>query len=257
MKHVIDGPADAPVLLLAHGIMTTHRMWDGVVAALAGRWRVLRYDLRGHGATPAMPPPYTMVQLAEDAVRLLDSLAIERAHFIGSSLGGMVGQQLGACFGQRLHTLTLANTTAVQGAPQAWADRMETAATKGVAPLVEPTLQRWFTDGFLAAGGEAVERMRALALTTSVDGFTGCAAAIRDLAQADLLARIRVPTLVIAGEHDSATSPVEAQFIRQWIPGAQLVMLPAAHQSAVECPQAFAAAWERFVLSVQIQGDKT
>jgi 3-oxoadipate enol-lactonase len=242
----LEGAEQAPVVLLAHGILTTHRMWDALAQALAPRWRMLRYDLRGHGGTSATEPPYTMLRLARDAVELLDALGIERAHFIGSSLGGMIGQRLGSDFGHRLHSLTLANTTSRQGMAQAWQDRISTAHEKGVAPLVEPTLQRWFTEDFLAQDPEPVPRMRELALSTGVPGFTGCAAAVRDLAHADLLPSIRVPTLVVAGEQDRATPAAESEFLQQQIPGARLVRLPAAHQSAVECPDAFAQAWEAF-----------
>ena len=246
VAYEIEGPAGAPVVMLAHGLLTTHRMWRGVAQALLPRWRVLGYDLRGHGSTRASEPPYTMQRLAQDAIALLDALDLERVHFVGSSLGGMIGQLLGARHGQRLLSLTLANTAAVQGAPQAWELRIATARDQGVPPLIEPTLQRWFTPGFFAGNPEPVQRMRTLAAQTDVRGFCGCAAAVRDLAQADLLASIRVPTLVIVGEHDQATPPAAGEFIRQRVPGARLASLPAGHQSAVECPQDFAAAWEAF-----------
>ncbi len=243
----LDGPAQAPVVMLAHGILTSHRMWDALATMLAPHWCVLRYDLRGHGGSSATDPPYAMAQLAEDAVGLLDALGVARVHFIGTSLGGMIGQQLGARFGSRLHSLTLANTSAVQSAAPAWQQRIATALEAGVAPLVEPTLGRWFTPGFSASELAAVDRMRQLALATSVRGFVGCAAALRDLDQAQLLAGIRLPTLVICGEHDGATPPAESRRLQQDIAGAGLVMLPAAHQAAVECPGAFAAAWASFV----------
>ena len=253
----LEGPAQAPVVMLAHGILTSHRMWDALAAILASKWQVLRYDLRGHGGTAATEPPYTMPQLAQDAVALLDALGFRSVHFIGCSLGGMIGQQLGARFGERLRSLTLANTTAVQGAAAAWQQRIATAGEQGVAALVEPSLGRWFTPGFLASGPAVIDTMRQTALATSAAGFSGCAAAVRDLAQADLLAQISVPTLVITGEHDAATSPAEGRRLQEGIAGARLAMLPAAHQSAVECPQAFAAAWEAFVpLSIHTSGDK-
>lgn len=242
----LEGPEDAPVVMLAHGILTTLAMWDAVARLLAPRWRLLRYDLRGHGSTAATRPPYTLSALADDAIGLLDALGIERVHFVGASLGGMLGQQVGARHADRLHTLTLANTTAVQGAPEAWSLRMVTASERGIPALVEPTLQRWFTPDFLASASPEIARMRALALATPVDGFLGCAAAIRDLSQLELVRGIRVPTLVIAGEHDAATTPLEGRCIGDSIPGSVLALLPAAHQSAVECPEAFCAAWAAF-----------
>jgi len=245
--HVIEGPHDAPVVMLAHGVLTSHRMWDGVATLLRSRWRVLRYDLRGHGGAAVPPPPYTMADLADDAVALLDRLGIDRVHFVGSSLGGMFGQRLGALHGSRLLSLTLANTTAVQPAPTVWQQRIDAARAHGVVPLVEPTLQRWFTAPFLAAGGETVECMRQLAMSTPVDGFVGCATAIRDLDHAGLLGDIAVPTLVIAGASDQATLPAEGSFIHRRIARSHLATLPAAHQCAAECPQAFVAAWQSFV----------
>jgi 3-oxoadipate enol-lactonase len=242
----IDGPADAPPVLLAHGILADHRIWDGVAQRLVPRFRVLRYDLRGHGASSAPPPPYTLEQLADDVPALLDALGIAKAHFIGTSLGGMLGQQVGIRHGGRLLSLTLANTAAVQGAPQAWADRAALARESGVAALAEPTLQRWFTPAFLQDATEEVARVRAILCETSVDGFVGCAEAVRKLAQLELLPRIKVPTLVIAGSEDKGTPPELGRQIADAIPGARLAMLPAAHQAAVEVPQAFADAWLAF-----------
>jgi 3-oxoadipate enol-lactonase len=246
VAYELEGPAGAPVVMLAHGLLTTHRMWRGVAQALLPRWRVLGYDLRGHGSTRASEPPYTMQRLADDAIALLDALDLPRVHFIGASLGGMIGQRLAALHGDRLLSVTLANTAAVQGAREAWEERIATAREKGVAPLVEPTLQRWFTPAFLAANEEPVQRMRALAGEVDVRGFCGCAAAVRDLSHAELLPSIRVPTLVIVGDHDQGTPPAAGEFIQQRVPGARLARLPAAHQSAVECPQAFADVWEAF-----------
>lgn len=247
VRVALEGPADAPVVMLAHGIMTTHRVWDAFAARLSSNWRVLRYDLRGHGGTAVTPAPYTIEQLAGDALGLLDALEICSAHFIGTSLGGMIGQWLGAWHGERLQSLTLANTTAVQVAPAAWAQRIETARREGLAPLVEATLERWFTPEFVRGGREPMDRMRALAQATPAEGFIGCAAAVRDLAQADLLARIRTRTLVIAGEHDTATPPTEAQQIVKHVSGAMVVSLPAAHQAAFECPEEFFQCWSRWV----------
>ena len=110
VSYVAEGQPDAPVVMLAHGVLTSHKMWEPVVRALTPRWRVLRYDLRGHGATSSTAPPYRMEQLAQDAVDLLDVLGMDRVHFIGTSLGGMIGQHLDARFGSRLHSVTLSNT---------------------------------------------------------------------------------------------------------------------------------------------------
>lgn len=242
----LEGGKGAPVVLLVHGILTDHRAWDAVAADLAADFAVLRYDVRGHGGSTAPPAPYTMAQLADDVPALLDALKIERVHFVGSSLGGMIGQQVGARYGQRLLTLTLANTGAAQAAPAAWQERIDLARERGVAALAEPTMQRWFTEAWRQAHASEVQRMTGLLLGTSVEGYVGCAAAVRDLAQLDLLPRIAVPTLVVAGTQDTAMPPAATARIAELVPGARLVSLPTGHQAAVEQPQAFRAAWRDF-----------
>ncbi len=244
----LEGPADAPTLMLAHGVLSSHCMWDGVVAALQGRWRVLRYDLRGHGASGASPAPYTMDQLAADAVALLDALALGPVHFVGTSLGGMIGQCLGARYPARLRSLVLANTTSTQQAAAAWQERIALARAQGIAPLIAPTLARWFTADFLVSGDARIALAQQAAGAVTPEGFAGCASAVRDLAQAHLLPSICVPTLVIVGEHDQATPASAGRAIQAAIPGAHLVALPAAHQAAIELPEAFAAEVERFAI---------
>ena len=242
----VEGPAGAPALVLVHGILTDHRAWDGVAQRLAARFRVVRYDLRGHGGSSAPPPPYTMVELADDLPPLLDALGLQRVHLAGSSLGGMIAQQVAVRHGARLLSLTLANTAAAQAAPAAWEERIVTARSFGVAALADSTLQRWFTPAFQQEHGDEMARMRRILCETSLDGFVGCAQAVRDLAQLELLPRIAVRTLVLAGSDDKAAPPEQARQIRDAVPGARMVMLAAAHQAAVEQPQAFCDAWLAF-----------
>jgi 3-oxoadipate enol-lactonase len=242
----LEGRTGAPAVLLVHGILTDHRAWDAVVERLAPKYAVLRYDLRGHGGSSAPPAPYTMAQLADDVPALLDALGLQRVHFIGSSLGGMIGQQVGARHGARLLSLTLANTGAAQAAPAAWQERIDLARERGVAALADATLQRWFSEGWRQAHPQATTRMRELLLGTSVEGYAGCAAAVRDLAQLELLPKIAVPTLVIAGTEDQALPPAATAKIAQLVPGARLVSLSTGHQAAVEQPDAFCDAWSTF-----------
>lgn len=246
----IEGPTHAPVVMLCHGILTDQSIWDQATVELSKSFRVLRYDLRGHGNSQTSNAPYTMSQLADDAVALADALKLHKFHFIGTSLGGMIGQQLGARFGDRLLSLTLSNTTAVQPSPIAWIERIEIAKTAGLLPLVEPTVQRWLTQEFIATEPPELAKLRQLIKETSVDGFIGCATAVRDLSQAHLLEHIQIPTLVIAGESDTTTPLDEAQRIIEGIKSARLVELPAAHQAAVECPQAFVSAWRLFISEI-------
>jgi 3-oxoadipate enol-lactonase len=247
----VDGPASAPAVMLVHGILTDHRAWDAVAALLAPTFRVVRYDLRGHGGSSAPAAPYTMEQLADDCVGLLDVLGLDRVHLVGSSLGGMLAQQVGGRHGPRLLSLTLANTAAVQGAPAAWEERVAVARKSGIAALADGTLQRWFTPGFADRAPQELARMREILCETSVEGFAGCAQAVRDLSQLQLLSRITAPTLVVVGSEDKATPPEQGRQIADAIAGAQVVTLPAAHQSAVEVPQAFCDAWLDFVGGVR------
>ena len=242
----IDGPAAAPVVLLVHGLLTDHRVWDAVATRLSTAYRVLRYDLRGHGGSSAAPGRYTMRALGEDTVGLMDALGIGQVHLVGSSLGGMLSQQVAAHHADRLLSLTLANTAAVQPATAAWQARIDLVRREGVAAIADGTLQRWFTPAFAARASAEVARMRAILCQTSTAGYVGCAEAIRDLAQLDLLAQIRVPTLVIAGSHDEATPPALSVQLCEGIAGARLVSLEAAHQSALEQPDAFCDAWLAF-----------
>lgn len=250
LAYRLDGADGAPIVMLCNSVLTDHTMWDAVAQRLVPEFRVLRFDTRGHGASSAPPPPYTMALLAADAVGLLDALHIERVHFIGTSLGGMIGQQLGARFGGRLRSLTLANTMAGPLVPAMWDERAAVARAKGVSALAESTLRRWFTPAFRERAPEQVARVAAMIARTSVDGFVGCAAALRDLDQFELLGRIAVPTLVIAGEHDQSATPQIAQQMRDAIPGARLATLPSAHQSAIEVPDAFCQAWLEFARSL-------
>lgn len=244
-----DGPADAPPVLLVHGILGDHRVWDAVAADLARDHAVLRYDLRGHGRSSAPPGPCTMEQLADDVPALLDGLQVERVHLVGSSLGGMIAQQVAVRHGARLLSLTLANTAAAQAAPAAWEERIRVAREQGIAALAGPTLQRWFPEAFQRAAPAEVARVRDILLGTSVEGFACCAGAVRQLAQLALLPRIGVPTLVVAGTLDQAIPHAATAKLAELIPGARLVSLPTGHQAAVEQPEPFASAWRAFVAS--------
>lgn len=246
MAYRLDGPADAPVVLLVHGLLADHRVWDAVAARLSTRYRLLRYDLRGHGGSGITPGPCTMESLGQDTVGLMDALGIARVHLVGTSLGGMIAQQVAARHGERLLSLTLANTAAVQLAATAWQDRIDLVRREGVAAVADSTLQRWFTPAFAARAGAEVARIRAIMCATSTAGYVVCAEAIRDLAQVDLLARIRVPTLVVAGSQDQATPPAQSAQLCQGIAGARMVSLQAGHQCAFELPEEFCDAWLNF-----------
>lgn len=238
----VDGPEDAPVLLLSHSLGTDLAMWDPQAPAFEQRFRLVRYDSRGHGRSDAPPGPYTIERLGRDALTLLDALGVAKAHFCGLSKGGMVGQWLGANAGGRIERLVLSNTSAWIGAPEVWDQRIETVRAQGMAAIVPGVIDRWFTRAFQERAPDAVARIRDMLLATDPEGYVACCAAVRDMDQRASLGRIRAPTLVVAGLHDQATPPDHGRLIAQGIEGARVVELDAAHLSNIEAEVAFTAA---------------
>ena len=238
-----DGPEGAPVLVLSNSLGTDSAMWAPQIDAFAGRFRVLRYDSRGHGLSEAPEGAYSLDRLGRDVLDLLDALGVERAHFCGLSLGGMVGQWLAVQAPQRIDRLVLANTSAYMGPPANWQARIEGVMARGMAPLAEASVARWFTPGFALRDPQTVAGIRAMLLANRPVGYAGCCAAIRDM---DLRAVARLnalPTLVIAGDADPATPLADARFLADAAQDARLSVLhPAAHLSNVEQPGAFAQA---------------
>lgn len=236
-----DGPSDAPVLLLSNSLGTDMAMWAPQMAAFAARFRVLRYDSRGHGASASPPGAYSMDRLGRDVVELLDALEIAEVDYCGLSKGGMVGQWLAHRAPDRLRRIVLANTSAYMGPPSNWQARIDGVLKDGMAPLAEASIARWFTPDFPAQAPDAVAPIRAMLLANDPAGYAGCCAAIRDMDQRPTAALNRTPTLVIGGSEDPSTSVAEAQFLADSAADGRLVSLRAAHLSNVEQPEAFAA----------------
>jgi 3-oxoadipate enol-lactonase/4-carboxymuconolactone decarboxylase len=245
----LDGRDDRPVLIFSHSLGCDHTQWDPQTAALLPHFRILRYDLRGHGATEVTPGDYSIELLARDALALADALGIRRFAFCGLSIGGMVGQWIGANAGDRLTALVLANTSPRFPDPSVMEGRRRTVLESGVAALEESVMGRFFQAGTLAANPPAVARTRRVLLATDPAGYAGCCAAVRDMSQRAILAAIRTPTLVIVGDRDAST-PWEGhgEFLAQEIAGATVQDLPAAHLSNLEAPRSFAAALARFLM---------
>lgn len=242
IHYTLNGPAGAPVVTLSHSLATHLGMWEPQAAALAAGYRVLRYDTRGHGGTEAPAGPYTLEQLAEDACALLAALAISRTHFVGLSMGGMIGQLLALTHPEVVRSLVLCDTSSrvPAEARPVWEERIRTTEAQGMAPHVEPTIGRWFTPGFVAAHPERVEPVRAMIRTTRSQGYIGCCHAIQRLDLTDRLEGIRAPTLVVVGEEDPGTPVAASRAIQERIPGAELVVLKSAsHLSNLEQPEAF------------------
>lgn len=239
LRHRLDGPSGGPVVAFSNPIGTSLEVWDQQAAALATRFRVLRYDHRGQGGSEVTPGPYALSTLAGDLVALLDELGIERASLVGLSLGGAVGMHVAAASPNRLDRLVLACTSAHFGPAGRWVERAATVRRNGIAGLVNPVLARWFTAG---ARAEDVARCRAMLEATPVEGYAACCEALAEWDFRPRLGEIRAPTLVLAGAQDPATPVDHAEEIARGI-GAPLVVIEgAAHLANVEQPAAFASA---------------
>lgn len=245
----LDGSADGTPLVLSNSLSANLHMWDAQLPSLvAGGWRVLRYDNRGHGASEAVPGPYSIEMLADDLVGLMDAVGFERAHFCGLSMGGMVGQVCGVRHAARMLSLTLCDTAAWMGPPELWAERMAAVAQGGMAALVDGTVNRWITPAGQARLPDAVAAIRAMILATTPSGYLGCCAAIRDMDLREAIRHIELPTHVIVGADDPGTPVSAAEFIQQRIPGSALTVIPdAAHLANIEQPAAFTAALVGFL----------
>ena len=250
MNYMLSGPAGAPVVTLSHSLATTLAMWEPQLPALTAGWRVLSYDTRGHGGTDAPRGAYTLDQLADDAQALLRTLGIQRTHWVGLSMGGMIGQTLALKAPELFASLVLCDTSS-RIPPEAkpmWDERVHTAETKGMEPLVEGTLARWLTTPFRERGGEVVERVRAMIRSTNPVGYIGCCQAISALNLTDRIGAIKAPTLVIVGEEDQGTPVAASRVMNEQIKGSQLVILKsAAHLSNMEQPEAFTQALVGFL----------
>jgi 3-oxoadipate enol-lactonase len=239
LAYSIEGARDAPVVMLSHSLGTDARLWDLQIPDLASRYRVLRYDSRGHGGSSVPEGDYTLARLGRDALDLIDALGIDSVSFCGISLGGMVGQWLGCHAPERLRSLALCNTSAYMGPPESWDARIAAVRTGGMAAIADAVLDRWFTADFLASAPPAASIARSMLLATSPLGYAGCCAAIRDMDMRTYSAGIAGPTLIIAGLHDPATPSTHAEVLLAKFPGARLAMLPAAHLSNLEQPRLF------------------
>lgn len=244
----LEGPQGAPVLVLSNSLGTSMEMWAPQMPALTKHFRVLRYDSRGHGLSDTPNGPYSIEMLGQDAVGLMDAIGIKKARFAGLSKGGMVGQWLGANAPDRLSHLVLCNTAAEMAPADPWNARIALVTAQGMGAIVNAVVERWFTEPFCINYPEAITPIAAMLHATSVEGYTACCAAVRDMDQRALLPRITVPTLVIGGLQDPATPIAKSRELAANIPGARLVELDAAHLSNVEQAEAFTSALLSFLL---------
>ena len=246
----IHGAEGKPWLTFSHSLACSTRMWDGQIAALKDRYRILAYDTRGHGQSAAPKGAYTLEGLADDLKALLESLNIKKTHYVGLSMGGMIGQTFALKYPGVFESLVLADTTSRYPAEAAgaWQDRIKIAETKGMEPLVQPTLERWFTAPFRKGHPEEVQKVAAQILKTPVAGYIGCCHAIPKINLTDRLKELKVRALVVCGDQDPGTPPAMAREIAHSLPGAKLVLIPqAAHLANIEQPDAFNRALAEFL----------
>lgn len=246
IHYELTGPENGPVVTMSHSLAAHSGMWAPQVPALVGRgYRVLRYDTRGHGQSEVPAGPYTLEMLAEDVIALLQGLGIAKTHFVGLSMGGMIGQTLALMRPDLLHSLVLCDTSSgypPEAAAQ-WQERIAAAKAHGLEPNVEPTLERWFSPGFAADNRALMDTVRAMIRNTPVEGFVGCCHAIAKLDLTERISDIRTPTLIIVGEDDPGTPVAMSRTIQERIEGSELVVIPVArHLSNMEAVEPFNAA---------------
>jgi 3-oxoadipate enol-lactonase len=250
VHYLIEGPENAPVVMLSNSLGTSLAVWDAQAAALRQKYRVVRYDTRGHGLTDVTPvgtSGYTMDQLADDAAALIKVLGLKRVHFCGLSIGGMLGQRLAAKAPELLASLILCDTAPYMN-PHVWDERIAAIRQGGIEVTAEATMDRWFTKRFHQAQPDAVKGIRNMLVRTPAEGYIGCAYAIRNMDLRADDARIIAPTLIVVGEEDPATTVSAAREMNTAIKGSKLVIIPqSAHIVTLEQPAALNRALGEFL----------
>ncbi|KWX21346.1 adhesin [Mycolicibacterium wolinskyi] len=237
VHHIVSGRPDAPVVVFSNSLGSTYRMWDAQLAAFEERFRVVRYDTRGHGQSPVPDGPYSIDDLADDVVALLDALDVERAHVVGLSLGGMTAMRLAARNPERVDRLALLCTGAQLPPASAWTDRAATVRADGTKAVAEAVVARWFTPPFLAERPDLKAEHEAMVAATPAEGYAGCCEAIAALDLRADLPNITAPTLAIAGTDDPATPPAKLAEIADTVRNGRLLEVAhAAHLANAEQP---------------------
>lgn len=237
VDHVVTGVADAPVVVLSNSLGSTRAMWDAQVESLAAHFRVVRYDTRGHGDSPVPDGPYTLDDLADDLVALLDRLDVSRAHLVGLSLGGMTAMRLAARNPERVDRLVVLCTGARLEPASAWTDRAATVRADGTIAVAPAVVERWFTPGFLASNPAIRRECEQMVAQTPAEGYAACCEAIATMDLRADLPLIAAPTLAVAGADDPATPEPMLAAIAAAVPNGRLLVVPdAAHLANAEQP---------------------
>ena len=246
LRYELTGPESAPVVVFSNSLGTNHRMWDSQIAAFTERFRVLRYDTRGHGESSVTPGPYSNQQLATDVVGLLAALRLDRVYFCGLSVGGMTGMFLGALAPERLHKIVLCSTAAKIGTRDTWNARIAAVQNGGMKAVAAAVLERWLTPGYRAAHPAETNTVLEMLERANAEGYAACCASVRDTDERQSLGNVKVPALIVAGKHDPAIPLADAKYLAEHIPLADYVELNAAHLSNVEAKEEFNQAVLRF-----------
>jgi 3-oxoadipate enol-lactonase len=239
VNYELAGAANAPILVLSNSLGSHFGMWDLQRASLEKKFRLLRYDTRGHGRTSVTPGPYTIELLGRDVIGLLDHLKVEKAYFCGLSMGGAIGIWLGLNAGQRLNKLALCNTAAKIGTAEGWDSRIENVKKGGMKSIAPAVVERWLTPEFRERSPELFACALRMLECTSPEGYIASCEAVRDFDARDAVASIRTPTLVIGGAKDPATPPSDTRALAEAIPGARYVELDTSHLSNIEAADRF------------------
>jgi len=251
MAYQIDGPDNGPPILMSNSLMSSLEMWDSNIASLTDRYRVIRYDTRGHGQSEVTQGPYSINLLAADLVALMDALNIHSAHLVGLSMGGMICQYIGANNPERVLSLSLCDTASEMPPRSLWEERFTTAKEMGIPGLVDGTINRWFLADFIKSNPTQIDMVRKMILSTPVEGYLGCASAVRDMAQSTMLLKIKAPTMVLVGKQDPACTVEQATVLNRLIPHSSMIVIDqAAHLSNIEKPQEFNSALRGFLDTV-------
>jgi 3-oxoadipate enol-lactonase len=235
----VEGRQSGPTLMLSNSLGTNMQMWEPQMKALTEVFRVIRYDRRGHGKSGVPAGPYSLERFGRDVLAILDDLNIDKVHWCGLSMGGMVGQWLGANAPERMGKIILANTTCYVPDPTNWLNRIKAVKEGGIAAIADAVIAGWLTADFREREPQVTANLKSMLLASPVQGYLACCEALSTLDQRALLPKIKSPTLVIAGRHDMGTTVAAGEMIRSGIPGASLTILDAAHISNIEQSHAF------------------
>lgn len=247
IHYQLDGDEKNPVLVMSNSLGTTLDMWAPQVEALSARFRLLRYDTRGHGQSQVTPGPYSIAQLGGDVLGLLDHLGIRKAHYCGLSMGGITGMWLAFSHPERIERLVLANTAAYIGPPENWTTRVAKVQQDGIASIASAVVSRWLTPDYAEKHPEQVAYLEDMLKATPAEGYAANCIAVRDADFRESIKKITAPTLVIAGTGDMPTPPADGRYLAESIPGAQYIELAGAHLSNQQEPQRFSTAVLEFL----------